>query len=130
MRKSFVPLIATLALAVSPLAAQTLPPIKVGFDVTDQNLLAGIAHAAGLYNAALPDAQAKNDDGSPKVDETGAPIYVSPKPGALSSAQYAAMIGGTAVKSWARQKFESDFQAGAINKTQRDAKIAEIDKLP
>ena len=128
MRKLFF--IAAFALAAAPLAAQTLPPVKVSFDVTDQNLLAGIAHAAGLYNAALPDVQAKNDDGSPKVDEAGAPVYVSPKPGTLTSAQYATMIGGAAVKSWARQKVESDFQSGAITKAQRDAKIADIDKLP
>jgi len=128
MRKLFF--VVAFILTSAPLTAQTLPPIKVSFDVTDQNLLAGIAHAAGLYNATLPDVQAKNDDGSPKVDETGAPVYVSPKPGTLTSEQYAAMIGGTAVKSWARQKFEADFQSGTVTKTQRDAKIAEIDKLP
>jgi hypothetical protein len=128
MRKLFF--IAAFALAAAPLAAQTLPPVKVSFDVTDQNLLAGIAHAAGLYNAALPDVQAKNDDGSSKVNETGAPVYVSPKPGTLTPEQYATRVSGAAVKSWARQKFESDFQSGVITKTQRDAKFAEIDKLP
>ena len=128
MRKLFF--IAAFVLTVSPLGAQSLPPVKVSFDVTDQNLLAGIAHAAALYNAALPEVQAANDDGSPKVDEAGAPVYVTPKPGTLTPEQYTTRVGGAAVKSWARQKFESDFQSGVITKTQRDAKFAEIDKLP
>lgn len=104
MRKLFF--VAAFVLTASPLGAQSLPSVTVGFDVTDQNLLVGIAYAAGLYNAERPNE---------------AP---------LTSAQYAAMIGGTVVKSWARQKFEADFQSGTITKTQRDAKFAEIDKLP
>lgn len=101
-------------------------PITISLTISDPVLIAGVEYARDLYNAALPEVQATNDDGTPKTDANGAPVYVSPKPGALDSAGYVTHVGAMAVRSYAAQKAEADFQAGLITKIERDARIAAI----
>jgi hypothetical protein len=125
--------------------------IVVSLTISNPALIAGVEFARAAYNASLPEVQDtyKADiqlldaagkpavdeagapilsakAGDPMVDANGAPVYITPKPGTLSNEEYIIFVGTSAVKSYAQQKVQSDFNEGLINKKDRDAYLAAL----
>jgi len=102
-------------------------PIVVSLEITDQVLCDGVTFAMNLRNAGLPvEVQAKNEDGSPKVDEDGHPVMIANPERIESESDYVRFVGTQTVKSYAQQKVRADFDEGLISKAQRDAALAAL----
>lgn len=97
--------------------------IIVNLEITDPVLIAGVTYAMGLYNESLPEQVI---DPSGATDTDGNPVMIANPARFADPADYVRWVGTQAVKSYARQKAQADFDEGLITKAQRDAALAAL----